>query len=204
MSASILKTRLEPETVPADLLVRRFTVDEYHRMIEAGIITREHRVELLEGWIVEKMGQNPPHSGVVRRLNRFLSKVLPDGFLISGQLPVTLKSSEPEPDYTIIRGPDDRYDNRHPGEDDVLLVIEVSNGSLAKDRGTKARIYAKSGIPEYWIFNVADRVVEAYSEPRSGRVPHYKKLTTYDCTETLPLILDGKKIADLPLRELLK
>jgi Uma2 family endonuclease len=204
MSASVVATRLEPETVPADLLVRRFTVDEYHRMIEAGIITPEHRVELLEGWIVEKMGQNPPHSGVVRRLNRFLSKVLPDDFLISGQLPVTLKTSEPEPDYTIIRGPDDRYDSRHPGADDVLLVIEVSNASLAKDRGTKARIYAKAGIPEYWIFNVADRTVEAYTEPRAGRAPHYKKLTTYDRTEKLPLILDGNKIADLPLPELLK
>src|ERR1700733_8946703 len=114
MSATTLTTNLEPERVPDALLVRRFTVDEYHRMIEVGIITPEHRVELLEGWIVEKMGQNPPHSGVVRRLNRFLSKVLPDDFLISGQLPVTLKTSEPEPDYTIIRGPDDRYDDRHP------------------------------------------------------------------------------------------
>jgi Uma2 family endonuclease len=204
MSTNAVAKRLEPETVPSDLLVRRFTVDEYHRMIEAGIITPEHRVELLEGWIVEKMGQNPPHSGVVRRLNRFLSKVLPDDFLISGQLPVTLKTSEPEPDFTIIRGPDDRYDGRHPGADDVLLLIEVSDASLTKDRGTKARIYAKAGVPEYWIFNVADKVVEVSTEPRAGRVPHYKTLTTYDRTDKLPLILDGKKIADLPLRELLK
>ena len=90
MSATTLTTRLEPETVPADLLLRRFTVDEYHRMIEAGIITPEHRVELLEGWIVEKMGQNPPHSNLVRILNRWFVRNLPDEYLVSGQLPVTL------------------------------------------------------------------------------------------------------------------
>ena len=204
MSATILTTRLEPESVPADLLLRRFTVDEYHRMIEAGIITPEHRVELLEGWIVEKMGQNPPHSNLVRLLTRWLVKALPDEFVVSGQLPVTLRTSEPEPDFAIVRGPDSRYENRHPGVEDVLVLIEISDASLSKDRGIKARIYAGAKIPVYWIFNVADRVVEVYTEPRAGRTPHYKKMTTYDRTDKLPLILDGKTIADLSLREFLK
>jgi putative restriction endonuclease len=204
MTATISTTRLEPEAVPADLMVRRFTVDEYHRMIEAGIITPEHRVELLEGWIVEKMSQNPPHSNLVRILTRWFARTLPDEFIVSGQLPVTLQISEPEPDLAILRGPDSRYQDRHPGTEDVLLIVEIADTSLPKDRGIKSRIYAGAKIPSYWIFNVVDRIVEVYAEPRSGRKPSYKKPTIYGFDEKLPLILDGKKIADLPLRELLK
>src|SRR5690349_5855689 len=116
------------------LWLRRFSVEEYHRMIETGILTTNDRVELLEGWIVNKMPQNPPHRGSVSRLNRWLGRVLPDNWSLSCQGPITLSDSEPEPDITIARGEEGTYDARHPEPADIGILMEVGDSSILADR----------------------------------------------------------------------
>src|SRR5438105_14526377 len=91
--------------------IHRFTVDDYHRMIDAGVITPNNKVELLEGWIVDKMPQNPPHATSITRVLIWLAKLLSeDEWTVRGQCPITLENSEPEPDIAVARGPNDRYE----------------------------------------------------------------------------------------------
>src|SRR3954447_11323324 len=112
--------------VNGTLQFHRFSVAEYHQMIDAGILTTNHKVELLDGWIVDKMTQNPPHVTVVTRLTRWLASILPeDEWTLRVQGPITLSTSEPEPDVVLARGPDSSYEKRHPGPKDVALLIEV-------------------------------------------------------------------------------
>ena len=115
--------------------IHRFTVADYHRMIDAGILTPNSKVELLEGWIVEKMPQNPPHITSITRVLRWLNKVLSeDDWTVRGQGPVTLEKSEPEPDIAVARGPDSRYEKRHPAPGDIGLIIESADSSVLDDR----------------------------------------------------------------------
>ena len=184
--------------------LHRFTVEQYHEMIESGVIKPEDRVELLEGIVVEKMGQKPPHSSTLRKLLRMLAAVLPEQYLASPQLPITLATSEPEPDVAIVFGPDERYDDRHPMPAEIGLIIEIADASLTADRRQKAIIYAANKIREYWIVNLPDRVVEVYSNPRNGRQTRYKPPLIYKPSQLVPLILHGKKIADLNFRDILR
>lgn len=180
----------------------RFSVDDYHRMIDSGVFV-DKRVELLDGVVVDKMGHNPPHSSAVRRLIRILGKLLPADWITSSQLPITLKTSEPEPDLVIVIGPEERYDDRHPEPRDMGLVIEVSDDSLSRDRDEKGVIYAEARIAEYWIVNLVDKTVEVYSQPRSGRRPVYKNVITLRSPQSVPLVLQGKTIANIPVKEIL-
>src|SRR5438128_3370052 len=99
---------------PPPFPVRRFTVDEYHRMIQAGVLTENDRVELLEGWIVPKMPHNPPHDGTISLVLRRLCTSLPDDWIVRAQSAITLPDSETEPDLAVVRGPESRYLSRHP------------------------------------------------------------------------------------------
>jgi Uma2 family endonuclease len=187
-----------------DLHVHRFTVDEYHRMIEAGILTTAHRVELLNGWIIDKMPQNPPHPTVVSRMHRWLVRVLPESdWVVRNQAPVTLATSEPEPDIAIARGPDTLYMARHPGPRDIRCLMEAADSSLVYDREEKAPIYAAARIPQYWLINLVDRCVECFSRPQAGRRPGYRTVKVYTLDDVLTLELDGKKCAELAVRLLL-
>jgi Uma2 family endonuclease len=187
------------------LPVRRFTVEEYHQMIDSGILTDEDRVELLEGWIVPKMTRNPPHDTVIALLhNRVLGPRLPEGWYCRGQSAVTTEDSEPEPDLAVIRGTERDHLKRHPGPKDMGLVIEVADTSIRRDRTIKLRLYARAGIPHYWIVHLPKAQVEVYSEP-SGPVdePTYGGRRNYGKTRTVPLILDGEVVSHIPVREML-
>jgi Uma2 family endonuclease len=166
---------------------RRLSVEEYHRMIEAGILGEDERVELLEGVIVAMTPQQPPHARRIEWLAHFLARRLGDHFRVRSQLPLSLgESSEPEPDVAVVRA-GSGSEERHPAT--ALLVIEVADTSLRKDRA-KASLYARAGVPEYWIVNVKDRVVEVFLEPepeagRYGRARTFTVAETLAC-ETLP------------------
>jgi Uma2 family endonuclease len=192
-----------PPRPPATFALHRLTVAEYHRMIDEGILT-ERRVELLEGWLVDKMANNPEHSYPVQNLTLILAKILPAEWIVRVQLPITLSDSEPEPDIAIVRGPKNRYARRHPSADDVGVVIEVSNESLARDRKDKLRIYAAAQIPQYWIVNVRAGVVEFFQRPKNGSQNVYRLTRTYKKSESVPLVLDGKKAAEIAVRDILK
>ena len=126
-----------------DLPVRRFSVDEYHRMIDAFVFATDDRFELLEGWITAKMSKNPPHEGTTSLVHELLRPQLPAGLHIRIQSAITTADSEPEPDLAIVRGSARDFLSRHPGPADIVLVLEVADASLGRDRLHKARIYAR-------------------------------------------------------------
>jgi Uma2 family endonuclease len=189
-----------------ELPVRRFTVDEYHRMIADGYFADDERFELLEGWITPKMVRNPPHDAVITLLDEAIRPNLPPGWLLRIQSALTTVESEPEPDLAVVRGRPRDYSTRHPGPGDIALVVEVAESSLDRDRGVKRRIYARAGIPVYWLVNLATSRVEVYSEPTgpvSEGEPSYRRHDLADLAGDVALVIEGREVARFPASELL-
>jgi len=183
---------------PPPLRIHRFTVEQYHRLGEVGVITPEDKVELLEGWIVEKMNQRPAHGFVVGLINQLLHSQLGPEWIARCQLPLTLGESEPEPDLVLVRGVHSDYRNRHPGGADCRLIIEVADTSLAKDRA-KAAIYAAAGIEEYWIVNLNDKTLERLTQPDQSS--SYAEAETLIAADTVEVQIDDV-VLKLPLKQL--
>jgi Uma2 family endonuclease len=147
-----------------DVSPRPFSVAEYHRMVDAGILTEDDRVELLEGVIVLMSPQKEPHAQAIEVLTEALVLQVRGRYRVRPQLPLTLGDrSEPEPDLAVVPLPEPGAPalNRRA----ALLVIEVAGESLRKDRLAKSRIYARAGIPEYWVVNLEERCVEVSRDP---------------------------------------
>src|SRR5438552_5474421 len=139
----------------------RFTVADYHRMAETGVLKPAARVELLDGRIIDMAPIGPFHGGSVNRLIRLFSKFANGRWLVSAQNPVHLDEfSEPQPDLMLLKPAADDYTSRHPRPDDVLLLVEVADTTLAFDREEKLPIYACAGISEVWILNLSARQIE--------------------------------------------
>jgi Uma2 family endonuclease len=155
----------------------RFTVAEYHRMAEVGILGEDSRVELIRGQIVDIAPIGAPHLGMVNRLTRLLPSVLSGRGMLSVRNPVRVDDgSEPEPDVVVLRPRTDDYETATPCPSDVLLLIEVADTSLDDDRGIKAPLYAENGVAECWIVNLMDRVVEVHRQPQNGRYADVRRL----------------------------
>lgn len=180
--------------------LRRFSVDEYHRMTQIGVLTDEDKVELLDGYVVLKMPRNPPHDGTIQKILKRLGRLLPPGWDARGQSAVTFTLSEPEPDVAVVRGDECTYLTRHPGPAEVGLIIEVAETSLDRDRNEKARIYAQAGIAVYYIVNR----IEVRTAPGnvSGQ-PAYAQQQDFAPGDQVPLVLDGVTVATIDARELL-
>lgn len=144
----------------------RFTVPEYDRMIDVGILKEDARVELIHGEIVAKMPIGDAHIATVNRLTKLLVRAAGDAATVSIQNPVRLADSEPEPDAALLRPRDDDYASGKPGASDILLLIEVAESSLEDDRELKGPLYAENGIAEYWIVNLVDRCLEVHRKPQ--------------------------------------
>lgn len=154
-----LASKLEHDT-------RKFTVDEYYRMAEVGILHPDERLELLEGDIVVMPPIGEPHAVGVDNSNLSFVEVSRGRFIVRVQNPVRLDAeSELQPDFALLRLRGDSYINSHPGPDDVLLVVEVSDSTLAYDRGVKLNLYAQANIPETWIMNLVDDCIETFTGP---------------------------------------
>jgi Uma2 family endonuclease len=198
-----------PSGLPAQVFtagLRRFTTDEYHALIRAGVLTEKERTVLIEGCVVHKMVVNPPHSAALNRARKLLDRLLPRGWDSIIQSPVTLPTSgsEPEPDYAIVRESADDYATRHPGPADIGLVVEVADSSLAVDRTDSQRIYARAGIAVYWIVNIPDRQIEVYTDPQPAtNPPAYATRRTYSATDAVPVILDGLTIGTVAVADVL-
>jgi len=144
--------------------VRLWTREEYYQMAEADILAPEERVELIDGQIVRMPPQTPRHAAMVGVACEALGAVLCPGSHVRGRLPLTLGPySEPEPDVAVVRGVPRDHVQAHPST--ALLVIEVADTTLEFDQGRKAGLYARADIPEYWILNLVDRVLEVYRDP---------------------------------------
>lgn len=145
---------------------RRFTVEEYHRMGEAGILPEDERVELIEGEIVMMTPIGPPHAGSVNRLTRLWTSRLGDRAIVQVQNPVRLTlDTEPQPDLALLRPRADFYAKSHPQATDVFLLIEVADTTAETDRRVKIPLYAKAGIPEVWLLDLSADRVEVYRQP---------------------------------------
>ncbi len=151
---------MEAQSLP----LRRWTRDEYARMVETGIIQRDERVELLDGEVVTMTPQHLPHAATVDALREVLQDVFGKAFRIRVQLPLALgRHSEPEPDIAVVAGGRWDFVADHPTT--AALVVEVADASLGKDRLQKGRLYAKAGIPEYWIVDLPNGCLEVCREP---------------------------------------
>ena len=161
----------------------RFTVDDYHRMAEAGILSEDDRVELIDGEIVRMSPIGNRHAWCVRRLVQLLTRRTGDHeAIVDSQNPIRLGPySEPQPDVVVLRFREDYYPE-HPTPTDVLLVIEVADTSLAYDRQVKLPLYAQAGIPEVWLVDLTGDAIERHSEPSEGG---YRRVERVGRGETL-------------------
>ncbi len=146
--------------------IRPITIDDYHRMIETGIIHEGERIELISGQILNMAAKGTRHTVTTTRLLRELLALIGQRAIVHCQEPITMPdNSEPEPDVTIAKWRDDEYLGSHPVPADIILVIEVADSTLGFDRNTKAPLYASAGISEYWIVNLVDDRLEIYTQP---------------------------------------
>lgn len=199
-----MSTTASPNLSPPGEPSFRLSVDQYHAMMRAGILTEEDAVELLEGLLIRKMSQNPPHSVSTELLASELRRLAPDAHCVRQEKPITLADSEPEPDVAVARGATRTYATRHPSAADVALVVEVADATLERDRGIELRVYARAAIPAYWIVNLVDRQVEVFTGP-SGAVhdPSYASCTVYPNDSEIPVILEGRQVGVLRVAELI-
>lgn len=187
-----------------DLPIYRLTIAQYHAMGRAGILGEDDPVELLEGWLVPKMTKHPPHSTATRLVRDALRPLLAPNWYVDSQEPITTLESEPEPDVVAMRGGPREYANRHPSPADIAIVVEVAESSLAQDRGSKMRIYARAGIAVYWIINLAENQIEVYTAPSGpAAAPDYGQRRDYGADASVPVVVDGVEIGQLLVRDLL-
>ena len=183
---------------PAALSPKRWTVTEYHQIIASGIITPETPVELIHGQIFEMVPQQPPHAATTDEGGDYLKALFSGNAKVRVQLPVTLPpDSEPEPDFAVVRIDANLYRDRHPGPDDIYLVIEVADSTLQKDRQYKSTLYAQAGISEYWIINLQQNQVIVYRQLQDGVYQTEHTLEASDQIQPLAfpsLTVDLKKI----------
>lgn len=192
---------LQDPTAP---LRKRWSRDAYHRAGDAGVFAPEERVELIGGDIVWKMTpQKTPHATALRLGEEILRRLFPAGHDVRTHLPLALApDSEPEPDLAVVAGGIRDYEEEHPST--AVLVVEIADTTLRFDRTIKAGLYASAGIPEYWIVNLTDRVVECHRDPAPmADQPfshHYRSITRHPETDAIaPLARDGGRVtvADL-------
>jgi len=182
---------------PGDIY--RFTVDQYDRMLEQGVITEDDPVELLGGILVRKMPKNPRHAAITGWLGGRLSGMIPEGWHVRKEDLVRIPDcDEPEPDLAVARGAFMDYLSRHPGPGDVALIVEVAESSLAVDRRDKLTAYEKAGVPQYWIVNLIDRQVEVYGIPANG----YSQPLVLRAGAQVPLAIEGQQVGQVAVSDL--
>jgi Uma2 family endonuclease len=172
---------------------RLFTVAEYARMLTAGILSEDDRVELIDGEVRVMSPIGPLHAALVDRLTRTLVLLCATAAIVRVHSAIQLNDyTEPQPDLAVLQPRDDFYATAHPLAAEVLLVIEVADTSIDYDRDEKLPRYAMSGIPEAWLIDLNQQVVEQYTQPRNGK---YRNKLTLERGDTLM----AQSVSDLRL-----
>jgi Uma2 family endonuclease len=196
--STITPTQSTPSAPLASPDVYRFTIDEYERM--AGVLDGS-RVELIDGYLVRKMPKKPPHIWAVMCLVETIPSLLPPGWTWRKEDPVRIPAfDEPEPDFAVLRGSAEAYRDRIPNASDVVLLVEVAETTLARDRGEKLTAYAKGGIAVYWIVNLVDRQVEVYTGPGSDG---YSSRVDFTAGQHVPVVIDGVEVGRIAVSDML-
>ena len=183
--------------------LQRISVPQSHPMMDAGVFSNGEKCELIRGAILEKAVPKPPHSFSVEVLSAFLRELVGRKFVVRSQQPVTMGDSEPEPDIAVAAGSMRDFKARHPGPDDLELLVEVVDTTLRTDRTTKLELYAEVGIKCYWIVDLVHRRVEVYMLLRGGKAHGYRKPATYKPGNSVPVMIDGKKLGSIPVADIL-
>jgi Putative restriction endonuclease len=178
--------------------VYRMDIDEFERVAD---LLKAERVELIDGFIVERGAMDPPHVLSSEKLRRKLDRLLPDGWFVREDKPVQVhRTYEPLPDFAVVEGDPETYADRHPAPADVAMVIEISDSTLTKDRGEKQVNYARGGISVYWIVNLIDRQVEVYTSPSSDS---YTCCVIFKTGQFVPVVIDGVEVGQIAVTEIL-
>ncbi len=152
--------------MPVELLRRKFSVEHYHQMAQAGILTEDDRVELIRGEIVEMSPIGRRHAACVNRLNALFNQRLAQAVIVGVQNPVELDdNSEPQPDLALLRPRPDFYEAGHPRPEDILLLVEVADTTVEFDREIKIPLYAEDGISEVWLVDINAQCLDVYRQP---------------------------------------
>jgi Uma2 family endonuclease len=182
---------------------KRFTVDDYHRLIELGFLTEGDRLELIRGELIEMVSKGTPHVFCNGVLCRQLDRLLGDRAVIRGQDPITISSySEPEPDVVIAVGNEQDYLGHHPYPENILLVVEVADSTLRYDQTVKLSLYAEAGIANYWIVNLEAQQVERYSQPYQNAQGEFNYLSKQISLSNQSVAIPGFEDAVLALNRI--
>ena len=177
----------------------RLSVDEYERLVEAGVLD-DPRVELIDGYLVKKMGKNPPHIWAVDQLLDLLKPLTP-GWWCRKEDPVRIPDfDEPEPDIAVVRGSRDDYRDRIPEPKDIALVVEVADSTLDRDQGKKWDAYAHGRIAVCWIINLVHRRVEVYTDPGPAG---YESCQFFTTGQEVPVVIDGALAGRIAVADIL-
>jgi Uma2 family endonuclease len=189
---------------PPETEFYRLSVDQYHAMTRAGIIEEGGRIELLEGWLFAKMTKRPPHEIAKGLAQDLLIPLAPHGWFVAIESPTTTFDSEPEPDLMVVRGSRRDYQTQAPSPREVSLIIEVADSSLLRDRSIKKRLYARAGYSTYWLINLVENRIEVYTEPTGpAEEPDYRRRQDFGPDEMIPLVIEGREVGRLAVRDLL-
>jgi Uma2 family endonuclease len=190
-----------PPAAPAPLGLDdlyRMNVDEYERI--SGMLD-EDRIELIDGYLVRKMGKKPPHVWAVETLLLAFLALLPIGYFCRKEDPVRFPDlHEPEPDVAVIRGSRADFRGRIPDGKDIALLVEVSETTLGRDQGPKLLAYARAGILHYWIVNLVDGRIEVYTDPSADG---YKTRQDFQADQDVPLVIDGTEVGRIAVNDIL-
>lgn len=197
MATATLATTAESPTIPPDS-VYQLSVEQYHQMADAGILTTDDRVELIEGILVKRMTISPLHTFVTQKFAELMNDLLA-GWYARTQQPITLGDSEPEPDGSVVRGRGEDYRQSHPAVPDIGIVFEAADRSLAFDRGRKKRMYAANGVPVYWIANLKEKVIELHADPAGN---DYRRRQVFRLAEKVPVEIEGKVVGEISVAAL--
>ena len=186
----------------------RLTAQEFFQMVEADILPPKRRIALWEGQLYEKMAKKMPHAVGSSKVNMTLLRSLPEGWSLWPENPILIDDfTAPLPDVSIIRGTPDDFIRKSsvPKTEDIGLVVEIAEASLQKNLTTTLQIYARAGLPVYWVVNLVARRVEVYSEPRVAEdgVAGYSSVAMFDTDHDVPLVLGGREVARIPARALI-
>jgi Uma2 family endonuclease len=208
MATIVTETSAHPQTefTPPNRCLYRLSLEKYEAMVETGLFTKRDRFQLLEGLLVTKMTENPPHSSVSVSTAEAIQAILPAGWHLRGEKPLRIPSraSLPEPDIVITRGRSKDYLKRHPDPADVALVIEVADSSLDDDRALMLRVYGGGGVIRYWIVNLVDGQVEVYSQPSGPSEPiGYRHCEVYQPGQEVPVLLDEVEIGRIAVSDII-
>jgi Uma2 family endonuclease len=188
---------------PASPELYRFSVVQYEKMGDAGILTEDDRIELVEGLIYRKPMKKGPHSITCRETFAALTRIVPVAtHFVTREDPVSIPgwASMPEPDISVVRGRSRDY-TEQPKASDVSMIVEVANKArLAYDQGEKLRAYASGGIPVYWIVNLVARQVEVYTGPVQG---NYPAPTIFKAGQQVPVVIDGQQLQPIAVDDIL-